>query len=115
VTYGIIYSHWLPLLQRHQYIALRFVSHASYEGAASLVVVPAPDVIHRVFMIFKGIELGASDSTAYGAWAKAAARADKDVQLWRPVVGLQGEAGGVMNDDSLFRVLEYGGMEAKPL
>jgi hypothetical protein len=62
-------------------------------------------------MIFKGIELDASDSTA---WAKAAARADEDVQWWRRVVGLEGKA-GVMNDLSLFRVLEYGGMEAKPL
>jgi len=115
VTDHIALSDWLPSLQRHQYIALRFVSQASYERSAPLLIVPAPDVVYRVFMIFKGIELDASDSTTYGAWAKAAARADENVQWWRKVVGLEGKVGGVMNDLSLFRVLEYGGMEAKPL
>lgn len=62
-------------------------------------------------MLFKGVELHDSNPVDYGKWSEAAERSKDDVKWWRGVVGFKGEAGGVMNDDSLFRVLEWGGME----
>ncbi|KAJ7452754.1 hypothetical protein B0H11DRAFT_2161447 [Mycena galericulata] len=54
-------TYWLPSFLKHTHVALRFVPQAAYEAAARLDVVPAPDVVTRVFMLFKGVsaeELG---------------------------------------------------------
>ena len=68
----------------------------------------------RCFMVFRGVDLGDSndDSTAFAEWDVAAARAKEDPSLWRAVVGMPDEK-GAMTDESLFRVLEWGGMEVK--
>ena len=61
---------------------------------------PAPDVVTRVFMLFRGV---AEDDV--GEWKDARARvADVD---WVDVVGVSPAA----QDTSLFRVLEWGAME----
>lgn len=75
---------------------------------------PTPDVVVRCFMVFRGVELGGGndDSTAFAEWDAAAAKAKEDPALWRAVVGMPDEK-GVMADESLFRVLEWGGMEVK--
>ncbi|KAJ7762938.1 hypothetical protein B0H16DRAFT_1368503 [Mycena metata] len=96
-------TYWLPSFLKHKHIALRFVPQAAYEAAAALDISPAPDVVTRVFMLFKGI----ADDDAVGAWAGARA-ADDDGERWRRVVGLDAERAA---DASLFRVLEWGGME----
>lgn len=63
-------------------------------------------------MLFKGIHVSlTSDSDLSGEWLQAEERAMLDVDWWRDVVGLQGERGVLMDDNSLFRVLEWGGME----
>jgi hypothetical protein len=49
-------SYWLPSLLEHKHIALRFLPQASYEQAAPLRISPTPDVVTRIFMIFRGIE-----------------------------------------------------------
>ncbi|KAF8314720.1 hypothetical protein DL93DRAFT_2079861 [Clavulina sp. PMI_390] len=101
-------TYWLPDLLKHQYIALRFVPQKEYEKAAVLDILPTPNVVERIFMLFQGIESALATNPE---WVHAKEKAEADVLFWREVVGLPGEAGELMKDDSLFRVLEWGGME----
>lgn len=94
-------TYWLPDMQAHKHLALRFLPQADYEAAAQLRVTPVPDVVTRVFMLFRGIS-------------------EEDLPLWRAlatpeiawplVVGVDAARA---RDESLFRVLEWGGMEVK--
>ncbi len=90
---------------RHEHIALRFIAQESYEKAAALRIAPAPDVVTRVFMLFRGV--AAAD---LGLWEQASARATEadGATFWEGVVGVD-SARAV--DRGLFRVLEWGGME----
>ncbi|KAF8594413.1 ubiquitin-domain-containing protein [Ceratobasidium sp. AG-I] len=47
-------TYWLPDLSKHRNIALRFLPQNEYEVAAPLNVSPVPDVVTRVFMLFRG-------------------------------------------------------------
>jgi hypothetical protein len=42
-------------LLKHEYVTLRFLSQASHEQAAQIRISPAPDVITRIFMLFRGV------------------------------------------------------------
>jgi hypothetical protein len=89
---------------KHKYIALRFVAQAAYEQAAQLRITPAPDVVTRVFMLFRGVPVG-----GLGLWEAASARAAvADGAFWADVVGVNAARAA---DSGLFRVLEWGGME----
>jgi len=70
-------------------------------------VSPAPDVVTRVFMLFRGV---AADDL--GLWEQAAARAiaEDGATFWTQVVGVDLLRA---SDRGLFRVLEWGGMEVK--
>jgi hypothetical protein len=96
-------------LLKHEYVALRFLSQASYEQAARMRISPVPDVVTRVFMLFRGV--APSDM---GLWEQAATRAtaveDGGAALWARVVGVDSVRA---SDPALFRVLEWGGMEIK--
>ncbi|KAK7440958.1 hypothetical protein VKT23_016735 [Stygiomarasmius scandens] len=96
-------TYWLPSFLKHKYVALRFVNQAAYECAAPLDIVPRPDVVTRVFMLFKGVS-----ETNLSKWESASQRALEGVARWRDIVGVDLAKG---NDKSLFRVLEWGGME----
>ncbi|KAG1844203.1 hypothetical protein DFJ58DRAFT_31194 [Suillus subalutaceus] len=96
-------TYWLPSILKHEYIALRFVPQAAYERAASLSISPQPDVVTRVCMLFKGI-----CKEHLANWADAQMQAEKDVAWWVDVVGVDPARAG---DTSLFRVLEWGGLE----
>lgn len=96
-------TYWLPDLQKHKFIALRFLPQAEFEAEAPLTVTPAPEVTTRVFMLFKGIH-----ESEVGRWQTATAKAREDGSTWREVVGVDVEKA---TDASLFRVLEWGGME----
>ncbi|EUC55115.1 ubiquitin-like protein [Rhizoctonia solani AG-3 Rhs1AP] len=98
-------TYWLPNLSKHAFIALRFLSQNEYEQAAPLNITPAPDVTTRVFMLFGGVE-----ESQLEQWDEAVAMASKDVTVWRDIVGLDT---GRVHDKSLFRVLEWGGMEVE--
>ncbi|KAG8710119.1 hypothetical protein FRC08_017588 [Ceratobasidium sp. 394] len=98
-------TYWLPDLQRHEHLALRFLPQAEYEAAAPLSVTPAPDVTTRVFMLFRGVEEGELE-----AWVDAEAKANGDPSAWLEIVGVDIEKA---EDAGLFRVLEWGGMEVK--
>ncbi|KAJ7662696.1 hypothetical protein DFH06DRAFT_1088290 [Mycena polygramma] len=95
-------TYWLPSFLKHTRVALRFVPQAAYETAAPLNISPAPDVVTRVFMLFKGI-----GDNAVGEWEEAQS-GDNDAERWRGVVGVDV---GRAADVSLLRVLEWGGME----
>lgn len=84
-------TYWLPSLNKHKYIALRFLPQQEYETAAPMIVEPKPDVVTRVFMLFKGIK--EDDS---GAWEQ-----EKSLD-WKDIVGVTAAA----EDEKIFRVLE---------
>lgn len=71
-------------------------------------VSPTPDIITRVFMLWKGIQ---ADELRAGRWADAVKRASVDVERWKGIVGIQEVPS--MFDETKFRVLEWGGMEVK--
>ncbi|KIK40126.1 hypothetical protein CY34DRAFT_807491 [Suillus luteus UH-Slu-Lm8-n1] len=96
-------TYWLPSILKHEYIALRFVSQAAYERAASLSISPQPDIVTRVFMLFKGIR-----KEHLGDWANAQMQAERDAVWWADVVGVNTVRAG---DATLLRVLEWGGTE----
>jgi hypothetical protein len=95
--------YWLPDLQKHKHIALRFLPQAEYEPAAPLSVTPAPDVTTRVFMLFKGI-----DENEIGLWESGTMKPQGGAGIWRNIVGVDVDKA---TDEGLFRVLEWGGME----
>jgi ubiquitin C len=105
---GLTCSYWLPDLLKHEFVALRFLPQASYEKAAQMRISPAPDVVTRVFMLFRGVAPG-----DLGLWEQAAARAtaeDGGATFWARIVGV--DLARALNR-SMFRVLEWGGMEVK--
>ncbi|KAJ7050426.1 ubiquitin-domain-containing protein [Mycena amicta] len=98
-------TYWLPSFLEHKHILLSFVPQSSYECSAPLTVTPTPDVVTRVFMIFRGLD---EEERTSKFWEGKDERA---VKMWREVVGVP--ASGLQTDVSLFRVLEWGGMEVK--
>ena len=95
-------TYWLPLLSKQPFVALRFVPQAAYERAAEMVVDPAPDVVTRVMMLFRGVPAAEADSPP---WSAARDRVGK--VEWATVVGIKPEAA----DKGHFRVLEWGAIE----
>ncbi|KAF7330055.1 Ubiquitin family protein [Mycena kentingensis (nom. inval.)] len=98
-------TYWLPAMLEHQQILLSFLPQSAYEAAAPLSVDPKPDVVTRVFMIFRGPDAA---EWASGVWEP---RETRSAQFWRDVVGVPRQE--QQQDGSLFRVLEWGGMEVK--
>ncbi|KEP47991.1 putative ubiquitin [Rhizoctonia solani 123E] len=105
ITLGRLFGYWLPNLSKHAFIALRFLPQNEYEKAAPLNITPAPDVTTRVFMLFRDVEEGRIEQ-----WDEAVVMANRDVTVWRDVVGVDVAQ---VQDNSLFRVLEWGRMEVK--
>jgi hypothetical protein len=69
---------------------------------------PMPDIVTRAFMLFRGVAPG-----DLGLWEQAATRAaaeDGHPTFWARIVGVDPVRA---SNDSLFRVLEWGGMEVK--
>ena len=89
---------------RNEFVALRFVPQDAYAQAAALDISPPPDVVVRVYLVFKGIS---SDEVT--SWPRAQARVKEPVARWRRIIGLP-EA-DQLQDRSLFRILEWNGME----
>jgi len=103
------HRYWLPSFLRHKHIALRFLPQSAYERAAPLDIVPRPDIVTRVFMLFKGI----TDDDLPN-WENARARVatggvrSSSVAWWKDVVGVDLDKA---LDVRLYRALEWGGME----
>ncbi|KIY48347.1 hypothetical protein FISHEDRAFT_65848 [Fistulina hepatica ATCC 64428] len=96
-------TYWLPSLSKHAYVALRLVPQAAYEKVAPLAIIPTPDVVTRIFMLFKGIE-----DVSIGEWQNARERASHDITFWKDLVAVDVEA---TTDAKKYRVIEWGGME----
>ena len=98
-------TFWLPHFTRIRVagkeILFRFLPQAEYARAAELDVEPKPDVVTRVFLLFKGVEPGSASSSLSSG--RSAAEVD-----WAREVGVDEVKA---RDESLFRVLEWGGME----
>ncbi|KIY63108.1 hypothetical protein CYLTODRAFT_494168 [Cylindrobasidium torrendii FP15055 ss-10] len=94
-------TYWLPSFLKHENILLTFVSMDAYEKAAPLDVSPAPDVVTRVFMVFKRL-----CSEELDLWEESRTT---PVEEWRNVIGVPTKE--LQDDARLFRVLEWGGME----
>ncbi|RXW15280.1 hypothetical protein EST38_g10574 [Candolleomyces aberdarensis] len=98
-------TYWLPSILKHEYVALRFLPQSVYERAAPLHLEPTPDVVARIFMLFRGV-----DRDDLEIWAEASERTKDAVEFWKDVVGIDVDK---LQDASLFRVVEWGGMEAR--
>ncbi|KAK0470987.1 hypothetical protein IW261DRAFT_1513918 [Armillaria novae-zelandiae] len=96
-------TFWLPFILKHNYVAVNFLPQASYDKAAPLDVKPKPDIVIRVFMLFKRVCEDELDE-----WEGALSRASEDTEFWKDIVGADTKG---MKDEKLFRVLEWGGME----
>jgi hypothetical protein len=72
-----------------------------------MVVSPTPDVVTRVFMLFRGV---ASADVQLWKSASALTSVVDDAASWTQVVGVDAARA---HDVRLFRVLEWGGMEIK--
>ncbi|KAF6747243.1 hypothetical protein DFP72DRAFT_1149685 [Ephemerocybe angulata] len=96
-------TFWLPSLLKYEYVALRFLPQSLYERAAPLTVEPVPDVVARIFMLFKGVK-----ANELAVWSEARELASEDVGRWTDVVGVDLKK---VRDAGLFRVIEWGGME----
>ena len=68
-------------------------------------VAPLPNVVTRVFMLFRGVE-----EKDVAEWSEAHQRASDDISFWITIVGVDVEK--ALNKD-LYRILEWGGMEVK--
>jgi hypothetical protein len=104
---GMSRRYWLPSLLKHEYIALRFITQESYEKAAQMRISPAPDIVTRVFMLFRGVR---ADDVGFWDAAAARATAGDGATFWTKVVGVDPVRA---SDRTLFRVLEWGGMEVE--
>ncbi|KAI5829753.1 hypothetical protein K523DRAFT_241420 [Schizophyllum commune Tattone D] len=96
-------TYWLPDMLKHTHVALRFLDQVAYAHAAPLDVSPNPDVVTRIFMLFRGVK-----EAELGEWEGAHAKAADSINMWREVVGVHLEE---TLDENLFRVIEWGGME----
>jgi len=97
--------YWLPDMLKHKYVALRFIAQDAYERVAPVRITPAPDIITRVFMLFRGVAVG-----DLGLWEAASERAAAvdEATFWAEVVGVDAPLAA---NSKLFRILERGGME----
>lgn len=98
-------TYWLPSILKHKSIALRFLPQVAYEKSAPLAVTPAPDVTVRIFMLFRGLK---DEELVDQTWGRAVEKSNKDVNIWRDIVGVDQRS---LDDKTLFRVVEWGGME----
>ncbi|GAA5890524.1 hypothetical protein JCM6882_002949 [Rhodosporidiobolus microsporus] len=94
-------TYWLPHFNRiassGKHIAFRFLPQREYEQAARINVDPRPDVVTRVFLLFKGVKANEADQ-----WREA------ESVDWVKEVGVDPDE---VANEALFRVLEWGGME----
>lgn len=107
----MICRYWLPSILKHEYIALRFLPQQIYENAARLDVQPKPDVVVRIFMLFRGVK--ALDLPS--KWTSSIERkveSESTEGFWRSVVGVDTAK---MQDSTLLRVIEWGGMEVRDI
>lgn len=68
---------------KHKDIALRFLPQKAYEAAAPPEIKPTPDVITRLFMLFRGLT---NEEASHDQW-RCAATNKRAAEHWKDVVG----------------------------
>lgn len=98
-------QYWMPRFveiheegQGNSKIAFRFVAQRDLNEAAELIVEPKPDVITRVFLLFRGVH---ESSGRWSDWDRQKIRS----QDWVGIAGVSASR----HDSKLFRVVEWGG------
>ncbi|ORX35265.1 hypothetical protein BD324DRAFT_652404 [Kockovaella imperatae] len=95
-------TDWLPSITRHKNIAYRLLSPDQLAPSTTISVVPPPDVLLRVFVLFRGIP---DDQMA--EWKdRGILQAELGLD-WRTAIHWTPE----MDNEELFRIIEYGAME----
>ncbi|KAJ7057233.1 ubiquitin-domain-containing protein [Mycena amicta] len=89
-------TYWLPSFLEHKHILLSFIPQVAYEKAAPMTVIPLPDVITRVFMIFRELS-----KDQLGVWAGLS---NRPAGTWRDIVGVPEKK--LQQNTSLFTVME---------
>ncbi|BEI86093.1 hypothetical protein CcaverHIS002_0603800 [Cutaneotrichosporon cavernicola] len=92
---------WLPGITRHKNIAYRILNKEQLDPSLRLELIPAPQVLMRLLILFRGIPDGEMKE-----WAGRQVGSDMGVD-WRETVGWTPH----LNDEALFRVIEYAAME----
>ncbi|KAH9060143.1 hypothetical protein EDB87DRAFT_1728898 [Lactarius vividus] len=85
---------------KHEYIALRFIAQEPYKKAAAMRITPAPDIVTRVFMLFRRVAAG---DLALSEPARARTAEGDGATFWVDEVGVDAARAA---DSGWFRVLE---------
>ncbi|KDQ56412.1 hypothetical protein JAAARDRAFT_195056 [Jaapia argillacea MUCL 33604] len=99
-------TFWLPYLKKHRHIILRFLPQQSYSAMAPLRITPEPDVVRRVFMLFRGED---DENVEEGRWQQSVTRGREESRFWKEVVDTEEKV--MDNGENPFTVLEWGGMQ----
>ncbi|KAK4686167.1 hypothetical protein P7C73_g3965, partial [Tremellales sp. Uapishka_1] len=94
-------TSWLPSITRHKHIAYRILNTNQLNPSSVLTIIPPPQVLLRIFILFKGIA-----ENELKEWEQAGILHAEMGLDWRDAVGYSGD----MSNESLFRVVEYGAM-----
>ncbi|GMK59918.1 hypothetical protein CspeluHIS016_0901350 [Cutaneotrichosporon spelunceum] len=94
-------TSWLPGITRHKNIAYRILNKEQLDPSSRLELIPKPQALMRLLILFRGIPDGEMKE-----WAGRQVGSDMGVD-WRETVGWTPH----LNDEALFRVIEYGAME----
>ncbi|KAI9632755.1 uncharacterized protein MKK02DRAFT_41065 [Dioszegia hungarica] len=95
-------TSWLPSLMRHKNIAYRLLSPAQLEPSISLRIIPPPEVLVRIFVLFRGVP-----DAEVGEWHDRGLLHAEAGLDWKDAIGWDVNVG----DESKFRVIEYAFME----
>ncbi|THH28592.1 hypothetical protein EUX98_g5598 [Antrodiella citrinella] len=97
---------WIPTFIRYEYIALRFLPQKLYGQAVFLTVRPKPNLIIRIFMLFRGLS-----GEDIKSWPLAQKRLQDPVTRWQKEVGVSQADIDRLEDKTIFRILECNGLE----
>ncbi|KZV74711.1 hypothetical protein PENSPDRAFT_164529 [Peniophora sp. CONT] len=91
-------THYYQQLVRSRFVAIRFLEQSIYQHIAPLGILPPPDVVTRVVLLYQNVHEHDLD-----AWTKARKRAQLGPSYWTAVAGYDKRA----EDVNLYRALEW--------
>jgi hypothetical protein len=93
----------MPRMQAQEFVALRFLPQSDYETTAPLSISPSPEVVIRVFMLFKGIT-----RDAVVEWNSTTPSFYQGPEIWAAIVC---PGTYLPRNSKTFSVVELGGLE----
>ncbi|TXT05520.1 uncharacterized protein COLE_06840 [Cutaneotrichosporon oleaginosum] len=95
-------TSWLPGVTHHKFINRSILNNAQLEPSWRLQLIPAPQVLMRLLILYRGVP-----ESERNEWpADRVVSSPEQGVPWRETVGWTPH----LNDESLFRVIEYGTM-----